>query len=359
MRNLPNPLQSLQSGHWFKLICGASYQHLPAVRNLALAYSLAGADCIDVAADAAVVAEARAGVQAAIQIAAEKGSALARPWLMVSLNDGEDPHFRKAVFDPARCPADCARPCEAICPAGAIVFNPKSGFANGGVTAERCYGCGRCLPVCPIGQIETRSQTVPLATLAPTLLPQVDAVEIHTQVGRVVEFTQLWNQLRPWVRQLQLVSVSCPDGAGVTDYLRQLYAQIQPRPAILIWQADGRPMSGDIGKGTTHAAIRLGQKLLTAGLPGYVQLAGGTNRHTVEKLQDLGLLGPAQTTPDRPPHIAGIAYGSFARSLLMPHLETFTTLETMPDLLWPTVRLARSLVQPLKLVARPAAQVGR
>ncbi|MEG4963954.1 4Fe-4S ferredoxin, partial [Microcoleus sp. K4-C2] len=51
-----HPLNSLKSGHWFKLICGASFQHLPAVRNLTLAYTLAGADCIDVAADPAAVA---------------------------------------------------------------------------------------------------------------------------------------------------------------------------------------------------------------------------------------------------------------------------------------------------------------
>ena len=59
------PLRSLQAGHWFKLICGASYQALPAVRNLTLAYALAGADCIDVAADPAVIAAAKAGLAAA------------------------------------------------------------------------------------------------------------------------------------------------------------------------------------------------------------------------------------------------------------------------------------------------------
>ena len=46
-----NPLHSLSKGSWFKLICGASYQHLTTVRSLAVAYSLAGADCIDVAAE--------------------------------------------------------------------------------------------------------------------------------------------------------------------------------------------------------------------------------------------------------------------------------------------------------------------
>ena len=57
-----------------------------------------------------------------------------------------------------------------------------------------------------------------------------------------------------------------------------------------MWQTDGRPMSGDIGKGTTHAAIRLAQKVLASDVSGYVQLAGGTNQYTALKLKALGLL---------------------------------------------------------------------
>ncbi len=99
MTDLFAPLQSLKQGDWFKLICGASFQHLPAVRSLTLAYTLAGADCIDVAADPAVIAAAQAGLKVAKSLARDaqkrgfgyKGNS---PFLMVSLNDGEDPHFR-------------------------------------------------------------------------------------------------------------------------------------------------------------------------------------------------------------------------------------------------------------------------
>ncbi|NEP44730.1 MAG: 4Fe-4S ferredoxin, partial [Okeania sp. SIO2H7] len=59
------PLNSLKEGRWFKLICGASFQHLPAVRNLTLVYALAGADCVDVAADPAAIAAAREALQQA------------------------------------------------------------------------------------------------------------------------------------------------------------------------------------------------------------------------------------------------------------------------------------------------------
>ncbi|MFW5763165.1 MAG: 4Fe-4S ferredoxin, partial [Coleofasciculus sp.] len=213
MTKLYTPLQSLREGRWFKLICGASFQHLPAVRNLTLAYTLAGADCIDVAADPAVIAAAKTALGVATSLV-ESGQAQGmgysnQPWLMVSLNDGEDPHFRKAEFNPNACPPDCPRPCQTICPAQAIVFEPPptpleplsqgkpdqpltyphspKGFS--GVIDQRCYGCGRCLPVCPSQLIYTRSYVSTPTTLAELILSTgVDALEIHTQVGHFTDF---------------------------------------------------------------------------------------------------------------------------------------------------------------------------
>jgi len=148
-------------------------------------------------------------------------------------------------------------------------------------------------------------------------------------------------------------------------------------------------MSGDIGAGTTTACLKLGQKVLAANLPGYVQLAGGTNHSTVAKLKSMGLL--ASSRPQNPSKlarpgvarvnllksrtVAGVAYGSYARVLLSPLLEkleskytpepgsspnndvglattaqpsALTRLETNPELLWQTVSLAHSLVAQLK-----------
>ncbi len=393
MTNFDHPLRSLREGRWFKLICGASFQHLPAVRNLTLAYALAGADCIDVAADPAVIAIAQAALDTASQLAiAAQHPALAwrgRPWLMVSLNDGEDPHFRKAEFNPTLCPPECPRPCETVCPAQAIVFEqlafeqlvfeqPQQNQAEqfSGVIDARCYGCGRCLPICPIQQITTRSHVFTPEAIAPLVLQAgVDALEIHTQVGRLADFQRLWQAIAPWSGQLKLLAISCPDGDGLIDYLWSIYETVSPLSCALVWQTDGRPMSGDIGDGATRAAVKLGQKVLAANLPGFVQLAGGTNRHTVAKLTSLGLLAaqaPGPNTPDQK-HIAGVAYGSYARVLLSPVLDPleslalpadertleaialaeaqpqFLQLEAQPDLLWQAVELAHSLVSQIKL----------
>ncbi|MDB9524614.1 LdpA C-terminal domain-containing domain [Oscillatoria sp. CS-180] len=383
MRVNYRPLRSLQVGCWFKLICGASYQHLPSIRNLALAYALAGADCIDVAADPAVVSVVREALSVVSHLRQSKEFLNETspsfpddlPFLMVSFSDGDDPHFRKAVFNPKHCPEDCSRPCERICPAEAIAFNDS--FS--GVIEARCYGCGRCLPVCPIQHIEAVTRPTSVSAIAPELLSQVDAIEIHTQVGRYEDFMALWWVIKPYLNQLKVISVSCPDHPFVSDYLWQLYKAIQPLPMPLIWQTDGRPMSGDLGKGTTHATVRYGQKILQTGPPGFVQLAGGTNAHTATKLKqladnsDLVESGSPQpeirTAPNRP-SFGGIAYGSFARRLLSPLLDEtlpqqtkfvstsqlcnrnisydLNRLESFPLQLLRAVQLAQSLVVPLK-----------
>lgn len=408
MTNLYSPLRSLKQGNWLKLICGASFGHLPAVRNLTLAYALAGADCIDVAADAAVIAAAQEGLQVAKAMAetAKLRGYIGKdtsPWLMVSLNDGEDPHFRKAQFDSADCPQACPRPCQQICPAQAIVFNRATDEFSGVVTPS-CYGCGRCLPICPSQIITAQSYVVKKEAIAPLVLSTgVDAVEIHTQVGRIAEFKQLWTSAQPWVNKLKLVAISCPDGEGLIDYLWSIYKIISPLPCALIWQTDGRQMSGDIGDGTTIAAVKLAQKVLAANLPGYVQLAGGTNSYTVPKLRAMGMLkrageageaggaGEASTCTlpltsyssmsylaslpslndslaqnsllktQNCSYISGIAYGSYARVLLSPILDRLEQmsmeqnhetsnihLEEQPELLWEAVEVAYCLVSLLK-----------
>lgn len=357
------PLHSLIEGSWFKLICGASYQHLPTVRSLALAYSLAGADCIDVAADPAVIAAAREGIKAA-QVQAETRLG-ALPWLMVSINDGEDPHFRKAKFNVTQCPTNCPQPCVRVCPAEAI------DLSLGGVLNSLCYGCGRCVPICPEELIATHSYISSLEKIVPWIESMaIDAIEIHTQVGHYDDFQRVWTKIAPVVGQLKLLAISCTDAPNIIDYWRSLYELISPLPCPLIWQTDGRSMSGDIGKGTTHAAIAFAQKVLQAKLPGYVQLAGGTNNYTVDKLKQAKMLRH-QNSNSMANSVSGIAYGSYARAILssiLAKLETelqiqFNLTKNQPmnqlnwkleqdrELLEQAVNTAKELVSQIKLAS--------
>ena len=347
------PLQSLEAGHWFKLICGASFQHLPSVRTLSLAYSLAGADCIDVAADPGVIRMARE----AITIARTSASAPNQsPWLMVSINDGEDPHFRKALFNPKECPESCSQPCIPVCPADAIT--PQS-LLETGVVEERCYGCGRCLTICPTQQIDAISHQIDIHDLQSIFQNyEVDALEIHTQVGHFENFKVVWQNLQPILPQLKLLAISCPYESGVLNYLLNIQELIAPLPCPLLWQTDGRPMSGDIGDGTTRTTVKYAQQALESELEGFIQVAGGTNGHTVEKLKALGLLKNQKKEHDNLKSrstVAGIAYGSYGRALfdtLQADLDQYTygsqKIEEIPALLAEAIQLAESLVHPLK-----------
>lgn len=341
-----SPLESLQQGSWFKLICGASYQHLPSIRNLALVYTLAGADCLDVAADKAVIHSALEGIKIAQnyhQQAINFGyNPHEKPFLMVSINDGEDPHFRKAYFDSNLCPTNCDRPCEKICPAEAIKFSKN----HQGIIEELCYGCGRCLPICPINIIDTKSTIISIKEVLQWLdnLP-INAIEIHTQEGHFSEFTQVWQTVKPQLSKLKLIAISCPYTENVIEYLTKIYNYIKPVEIPLIWQTDGRPMSGDIGTGTTHLTIKYAQKMAKTNLKGFIQLAGGTNEYTVEKLKLLNLI---------PSKISGVAYGSKGRKLIantlhqLEEISSNNQLEDYPELLWQGVNEAYQLISPLK-----------
>lgn len=97
-------------------------------------------------------------------------------------------------------------------------------------------------------------------------------------------------------------------------------------------------MSGDIGNGTTRAALELGKKVLDMHLPqGFVQLAGGTNASTVAKLRSANI------------KVSGIAYGSYARKLVAEFLEAGgDRLEEHPQLLSLAVKQAQLLVAQIK-----------
>lgn len=328
------PEQALLAGRWVKVIGGASNQDLEALEDLAGLFTLAGVHCLDVAADRAVVAATRRGIAWAL----ERGAA--SPWLMVSLSDGADPHFRKAWFDPGRCPVSCPRPCERVCPALAI----PPGAA---VLEERCYGCGRCLPACPHGLIDER-QHVLEADAVPPLLRELrpDAVELHTRIGRRAAFAERVAQLTLSEVPLRRVAVSC--GLEPPDTIESLAATLWRRHQCLrqagflpLWQLDGRPMSGDVGAGTAHAAVQLLDRLAPLAPPGPLQLAGGTNASTLPLL----LRRPAAASL-----AAGVAFGGVARSLLQERLlearrRCCRLLDA--DDLWPgALLLARSLVQP-------------
>ncbi|XP_019424714.1 PREDICTED: uncharacterized protein LOC109333641 isoform X1 [Lupinus angustifolius] len=380
---LSTPLESLHRGNWVKLICGASFEDVVDIRNLSLVYTLAGVDCIDCAADASVVSAVNEGIEAARDIVC-----LRRPWVMISVNDDKDLHFRKAEFDPEDCPEDCSRPCENVCPANAISFQGKSTFGisynteaprlpKDGVITERCYGCGRCLPVCPYDKIrEVTYIRDAIATADLIKRNDVDAMEIHTSGRQSTMFEELWCALGDSVGNLRLIAVSLPNDRDSTiSCMNKLFSIMKPNlQSFNLWQLDGRPMSGDIGRGATKESIAFAVQLAKAKErpPGFLQLAGGTNAHTIDGLKKEGLFqttsianGETSTiSSSNSSHalIGGIAYGGYARKIVGRVLRSMQSqhggaapIEDHPEHLLMALKEALSLVGPVKCLQPMAA----
>ena len=175
------------------------------------------------------------------------------------------------------------------------------------------------------------SETENIATLVRTM--GVEAIEIHTQSDHFDQFRRLWQVIKPITQNLKVLAISCTDSPEVINYLRSLSELMTDLPCHLIWQTDGRSMSGDIGAGTTHAAVKFAQKAIKANLPGYIQLAGGTNSYTVTKLNAEKMLPNLELMDQQPDKkkVSGVAYGSYARSLLMPILAELSNRTTAND----------------------------
>ncbi|KAJ4750077.1 hypothetical protein LUZ62_084482 [Rhynchospora pubera] len=364
-KSLHAPIESLRRGDWVKLICGASFEDVADVRNLSLVYTLAGVDCIDCAADASVVNAVNEGINMALSI-----SAVNRPWVMISVNDDrQDLHFRKAEFDPEDCPTDCPRPCEAICPADAIslkLISEINGTGSsttyskleGGVITERCYGCGRCFSVCPFDKIRAMTYVRdPITTCNLLERDDVDALEIHTNGRGTNLFSELWDSLGDSISHTKLTAVSLPYiGEASVGVMNQIFSIMQSCPPLYnLWQLDGRPMSGDIGRGATKQTISYAIHLAsTQNRPhGFYQLAGGTNLHTVECLKKERLFR-TKTGIGQDVLIGGIAYGGYARKIVgkvlrkVPTENGYGRIEDHPEHLLEALEAALALLGPVK-----------
>jgi len=224
---------------------------------------------------------------------------------MISISDGNDIHFRKAKFDPLKCPPSCPRPCEKVCPTFAI--------DNFGIKESKCYGCGRCLNSCPLNLISEYEYNLSKDDLESTLQKiKPNAVEIHTEINRLDSFTKVVSILKSSGTKLDKISISCglnqsfKKSQEPEDLLKALWERYEILKKLdipLIWQLDGRPMSGDLAPATSRDAIKLFEKIGSDLPPGLIQLAGGTNEKTHELLNSNNL-------PD------GIAFGSAARKIM-------------------------------------------
>ena len=321
------------SNRWVKFICGASNEDIVSIEDLCAIYSAAGVDYIDVAAEQSIVQAARNGIKWAKEMFG------ATPGLMISISDGKDVHFRKATFDPLQCPPNCPRPCEKICPTSAIDLS--------GIKENKCYGCGRCIDICPLKLISEYEYNLSKNDLKQTLqIIKPDAIEIHTEINRIESFIKVARTIKNSGIKLDKISVSCgltqakKDPKDLSQALWERYTVLVEHNVPLVWQLDGRPMSGDLSPITGKDTVKLWESVGSHLPPGLIQLAGGTNGKTHEFLKINNL-------PD------GIAFGSSARKIMQPLLEYANKnnkrLHEYPEKMNLAINKARKFLKPWKM----------
>jgi hypothetical protein len=220
--------------------------------------------------------------------------------------------------------------------------------------------------VCPLGLIDTESFVVgheAIKHLFTSGLAQ--ALEIHTQSGHEPYFRTLWQSIGIDVlKHASILAISFPEnGTNTLSFLENLQTEISTSEeydqftGFQIFQTDGRPMSGDIGKGTARAACEMGNRLLTSatsnnafsinnGQRQFVQLAGGTNDYSIVVAKEIGLIDK--------PGFGGFAFGGYARkkvgSILRDLEDEYpgAKIEDHPAALQTCLDFALSLVRPIK-----------
>ena len=157
---------------------------------------------------------------------------------------------------------------------------------------------------------------------------------------------QVANILKTSTIKLKKISVSCglnQSRKGAKDLLKALWERYEilvEHNVSLIWQLDGRPMSGDLAPFTGKDTVKLWNNIGSHLPPGLIQLAGGTNEKTHEFLK-------INNFPD------GIAFGSSARKIMQPLINDANKnnkkLHEYPEKMALAIKKARKLLNPWKI----------
>jgi ferredoxin len=310
----------LDTGKYFKLVCGAGNEDAEEVKRLTILYTLAGAKGMDISASVKVVTACMEGIDIAFNLAEEFGINLKiHPFIMVSVGMPGDHHVRKSYINLDTC-LKCDL-CIPVCPTDAI---PASLV----VIKEKCIGCGNCSAICPRQDIiHYEHNERKLRKLLPECLEAgAEQIELHAAVAEDESIMQEW----------KMISEINPDGhiSMCLDRLHLSNFAFENRVAKakevakerLIIQSDGYPMSGgEDDFNTTLQAIatadvlnkRFNMKLrkrtntlIYKKINEVDQLlSGGTNSLTAELAKQTGV------------KFQGASLGTFARQIVKEIVE--------------------------------------
>jgi len=295
---------ALVARRFFKLIGGGSLTETPVLEPLAWLYAEAGADCIDVAPDLAVLDAVARGLA---RLAPDK----LRPVVMASIPLDADPHFRKIELLAEAC-ISCGA-CLPVCPTEAIAWGGPLTLNSEPleITQSLCYGCGRCPAVCPTDALVLHPFLVEAQIEAVLANPLVEAIELHTGYADPLMLTDFLARHGEGLQNKLVAVCFRPDQIEAVQWLGFLRQLQNALPLPILVQIDGQPMSGSDDPAASLAALKAAVeavKLLDEAIP--VTISGGINWQTADYL-----LEPVYQ------FIAGVGMGTVARRSVWAGLQ--------------------------------------
>ncbi len=232
--------QQLQERKYLKLIIGAALKDFQSIEDYAYYFCHAGADVIDISAFPLSLISAQKGIERALK----EDPSLSRPSIMLSVNIGEDPHFRRINLNWDLC-TSCEL-CLPSCPSKAFYLDNQAQFSY---EINLCYGCSNCLPYCHYGALGFEQWE---ASSPKSLLELIDlgaqAFEIHLSQD-LEAFKKFYSSLTLRDDILESFSIGsdlfddkslCKAAKLVIDCVRAKHGATAP----VLLQIDGIPLAG-------------------------------------------------------------------------------------------------------------------
>ncbi len=302
--------QALTKKEFHKFIIGAAFKDIELIKKYSYIFTAAGANAIDISAFPLSVIAAKQGIEQALL----NNPNLEAPLLMISINVGEDTHFRRINLDTQNC-TECLL-CVPSCPSQAFSVLGKPSNPEFSYDIDLCYGCSNCLEYCNYDALSFEQWSPYEAeSLSELIKLGANAIEIHLN-NDLETFRELYLKIpHDFLLESFCIGSQQMNTTQIQEATKLISELTTNSKSEIIIQSDGLPLSGarDLGENKDLASIINSQTILsnlqTSSRPIFVQLAGGIDEKSLAKAHAQGVL------------VDGVAIGSYARKQLLDHLN--------------------------------------
>jgi NAD-dependent dihydropyrimidine dehydrogenase PreA subunit len=314
-------LKSLKAQNFQKLIIGAALKDFQSIEDYSYYFTHAQANAIDISAFPHSVISTKKGILKALK----ENPNLNEPLIMISVNIGEDPHFRRIELDTNAC-TNCLD-CIPTCPSEAfniadstneIAAHPKDARNDGQLlyNIDLCFGCSNCLPACKDNALSfVNWNSFDTNSLKELIDIGVSAIELH--LNSDLEGFKTFYQKLPKSFKLESFCIGSSTSnqkelENAVDVIIESSFNKHGEDFSFIIQTDGIPLSGarelklenkdqfSINKAKLVIDY-IKNKYPSLQKQIFVQIAGGTNEKSLNKAHEQNI------------SISGVAIGSYAR----------------------------------------------